>query len=79
VAVPRRVIVAVSALTLLLPDSASRQSFTSMTSTPRKDRDQFRVTPPHHRLVVDEAILRKPRQRREDAPLAGRARRWQRV
>jgi hypothetical protein len=44
-----------------------------------KDRDQIRITPPHHGLVIDEAIVRKPRQRREDVPLAGRARRWQRV
>src|SRR5262245_16400078 len=45
----------------------------------RKDRDQIRITPAHHRLVIDEAIVWKPRKRREDAPLAGRARRRQRV
>ena len=42
VAVPRRVIVTVSALTLLLPNSASRQSFTSMTSTPTSGRIAIR-------------------------------------
>jgi hypothetical protein len=39
-----------------------------------KDRDQIRITPPHHGLVIDEAIVRKPRKRREDVLLAGRAR-----
>src|SRR5262245_2911325 len=45
----------------------------------RKDGDQIWMTPAHHRLVIDEAIVRKPRQRREDAPLADRTRRRQRV
>src|SRR5262245_6382396 len=45
----------------------------------RKDRDQIRITPPHHRLVIDEAIVRETRQGRENAPFAGRARRRQRV
>jgi hypothetical protein len=45
----------------------------------RKDRDQIRIAPPHHRLVIDEAIVRKPRQHREDALFSGRARRRQRV
>jgi hypothetical protein len=44
-----------------------------------KDRDQIRIAPPHHRLVIDEAIVRETRQRREDAPFAGCARRRQRV
>jgi hypothetical protein len=33
----------------------------------------------YYRLVIDEAILRKARQGREDTPFAGRARRRQRV
>jgi hypothetical protein len=41
----------------------------------RKDRDQIRIAPPHHRLVIDEAIVRKTREGSEDAPFAGRARR----
>ena len=45
----------------------------------RQDRDQIRITPPYHGLVIDEAVVREPRQGRENAPLAGRARRWQRV
>jgi len=36
----------------------------------RKDRDQIPITPPHHRLVVDEAIVWKLRQGREDALFA---------
>ena len=28
----------------------------------RQDRDQIRIAPPHHRLVVDKAVVRQPRE-----------------
>ena len=38
-----------------------------MTSTPTSGRIAIRsrIAPPDHRLVIDEAIVRKPRQRRK--------------
>ena len=44
----------------------------------RKYRDQIRIAPPHHRLVIDEAIVRKPCQRRETRRLGARGARCQR-
>jgi hypothetical protein len=59
VTVPRRVIVTVSAFDAAAPQFGEPPvlHLNDEYADLRKDRDQVRIAPPHHRLVIDEAIV----------------------